>query len=208
MISAAQLWAPVEIALNHYLSLDPSSRERLAPLAGKTIGLEVRGIPGQVLLRVGDGVVNVLSRSEQAADSTIRASLFTWFRLGLSRDASASAAMGEVDLGGDVHTARRFQKFWYGVDIDWEEQLSRVLGDVAAHQVGRLARSAGTWLKQVNATLQQDTAEYLQEEARQLAIPAQVELFLSDVDRLRHDVDRLAVRVKRLNAKLNPADSE
>lgn len=203
MTALAQMWAPVEIALNQYLSLDPSSGARLAPLSGKIIALELRGVPGRILLRVGDGAIHMLGQSMQAPDCIIRASLVTWFRLGLTKNVDSASVMGEVDLEGDIHIARRFQKFWYGLEIDWEEHLSRLVGDVAAHQVGRLARGASQWLRQVSDTLQRDTAEYLQEESRQLAVPAQMSQFLSDVDELRHDVDRLRARVQRLVAHLD-----
>lgn len=207
MISLAQLWAPVEIALNNYLALDPSSGAKLAPVRGKIIALELRGVAGRVLLRVGDGAIHVIGQTAHEPDCTIRASLFTWFRLGLSKNVNSTAVMGDVDLDGDVHTARRFQKFWYSVDIDWEEHLSRVVGDVAAHQIGRLARVAGGWLRQTGNSLQQDAVEYLQEESRQLAVPAQVNQFLSDVDQLRHDVDRLRVRVQRLQVAVDAKGS-
>lgn len=200
----AQGWAPLEVVLNRYLSLDPGSRARLAPLAGKTVGLSLRGMPGEVILRVGDGAIHVLGQMDGDPDCMIRAPLLTWFRLGLSRDSNSPLAAGDIDIEGDLHAAQRFQKFWQQLDIDWEEHVSHLVGDVAAHQLGILVRRGGSWLKQVGETVQQDSVEYLQEESQQLPIPGQVTEFLADIDRLRHDVDRLRARIQRLGKRVEP----
>lgn len=204
----AQGWAPLEVALNRYLALDPESRARLTPLVGKTVGLSLRGMPGEVMLRISDGAIHVLGQMDGDPDCTIRAPLFTWFRLGLSRDSSLPLAAGEIDIEGDIHTARRFQKFWQQLDIDWEEHVAHLAGDVVAHQLGSVVRRGGSWLKQVGETVQQDSVEYLQEESQQLPIPGQVAEFLADIDRLRHDVDRLRARVQRLSRQIeSPSDA-
>ena len=84
------------------------------------------------------------------------------------------------------------------MDIDWEEQLSKLTGDVIAHQLGNGARRIGTLLKHGRRTLQQDIGEYLQEELRVLPSRIETENFSSDVTRLSIDADRLAARIRRL----------
>ena len=86
------------------------------------------------------------------------------------------------------------------LDIDWEEQLSRLTGDVVAHQLGNLARRGRHVLRHGLNTLEQDIGEYLQEELRVLPTRIETENFSSDVTRISMDVERLAARVKRLQA--------
>ena len=87
-----------------------------------------------------------------------------------------------------------------GIDIDWEEHLSRVTGDVLAHQVGNVARGMLEWGRNTLDTVSRDVAEYLHEESRDLPTRGEVDEFLARIDTLRLDVDRLEARVQRLQA--------
>ena len=81
--------------------------------------------------------------------------------------------------------------------------LSKLVGDVAAHQIGRFQRGVRDWGRQTGETLLRDGAEYLQQEAQALPPRHAVEQFLSAVDVLREDADRLAARVDRLRRRLS-----
>ena len=112
--------------------------------------------------------------------------------------AAPALFQGAVKIDGDTETGQAFQDLLADVDWDWEEQLSRVTGDVIAHQTGKLAKQAKQLLSDSRDTLAQDCSEYLQEEAQWLPTQIEVDYFLADVDRLRDDVARLEARVKRL----------
>jgi ubiquinone biosynthesis protein UbiJ len=81
---------------------------------------------------------------------------------------------------------------------DFEEGLSRVVGDVAAHQVGRVLRGVADWGEQAGHTLAQNVKEYLQEETRDLVPRAELEAFNSDVTALERSVDELEARILKL----------
>ena len=49
---------------------------------------------------------------------------------------------GNVRIDGDTSIAHRFSDALGGLDIDWEEQLSQLTGDIAAHEIGRGVRAA------------------------------------------------------------------
>ena len=86
-----------------------------------------------------------------------------------------------------------------------EEELSRLLGDVPAHQLGGLARSALGWLRRGVRTSADNLAEYLAHERRDLVPRAEAQGFLHDVDTLREDADRLEARVNALAMRGRPA---
>jgi ubiquinone biosynthesis protein UbiJ len=81
---------------------------------------------------------------------------------------------------------------------DIEEELSRLIGDVAAHQVGKLARGALSFGKGLGDTFAQNVAEYLQEESRDAVTRIEVDEFVSAVDKLRDDVERAEARMNRI----------
>jgi ubiquinone biosynthesis protein UbiJ len=105
---------------------------------------------------------------------------------------------GEVDLTGDAATAQRFQKLLGYVKPDVEEELSRVVGDVAAHRLAELGRGVRNWARAARSTLGNNVREYLQEESRDLPTRYEVDRFSSELGVLRDDVERLAARLRRL----------
>jgi ubiquinone biosynthesis protein UbiJ len=105
---------------------------------------------------------------------------------------------GDLEISGDVELGRRFQRTMEDLEIDWEERLARIVGDVAAHELGNLLRGARAWQARSLHSLGEDLSEYLQEEARVLASRNRVEAFLREVDRVCTDADRLEARLRRL----------
>jgi ubiquinone biosynthesis protein UbiJ len=105
---------------------------------------------------------------------------------------------GDVDLTGDAATAQRFQKLLGYAKPDVEEELSRVVGDVAAHRLAELGRGVRNWARAASTTMGNNVREYLQEESRDLPTRYEVDRFSSDLGVLRDDVERLAARLRRL----------
>jgi ubiquinone biosynthesis protein UbiJ len=196
----AMLASNLESAFNRYLTLDPDAGTRLQPLDGRTIALELRGFDLVVYLRVAAGRVSVLPEPDPdpEADTTLRGTPLGFARLGLGGDSSATLFSGDVSISGDVETGQAFKAILDELNIDWEEQLAGITGDMVAHQLGNAARSAGNWLHQVRSTLEQDLGEYLQEELRVVPTRIETENFIGDVDRLRMDLERLEARIRRL----------
>jgi ubiquinone biosynthesis protein UbiJ len=105
---------------------------------------------------------------------------------------------GAVEIRGDTDIARKYRELARLLMPDPEEELSLVIGDVPAHQLGRLARSVYGWSRQASATAVRNVAEYLAHERADLVPRAEADQFTSGVERLREDVDRLEARINLL----------
>jgi ubiquinone biosynthesis protein UbiJ len=194
----AMLASNLESAFNRYLAMDPDAGARLQPLDGRTIALELRGFDLVVCLRVAAGRVSVLPEPDTEADTTLRGTPLGFARLGLGGDSTTTLFSGDVSISGDVEAGQAFKAVLDELDIDWEEQLAGITGDMVAHQLGNAARSAVNWLRQGRTSLEQDLGEYLQEELRVVPTRIEIENFIADVDRLRMDLERLEARIRRL----------
>ncbi len=182
---------------NGLLKLDPEARERLRPLAGHVLAVELDGI--DLPLRVAfseEGIA--VADPDAAADVTVRARPAALLTLALS---GGQKGAGAVEFRGDVAVVHGIRQLVSSLEIDWEEQLSRFTGDVVAHQLGRMARAGLAWLSQARTTFEQNAAEYLTEESRALPAEAEVSAFLAEVDRLRQDADRLQARIALLEKR-------
>ena len=190
----------LEAVINRYLRLDPDSGKRLAGLAGRCINVHLEGLDVDLYIHPDAHGIQLKDCIDGEADTTLRGTPLALARLGLGSNAEKSLFSGDVVINGDVETGQAFKAILDELDIDWEEQLSHLTGDIVAHQVGNLARRGRRALHHGLNTLEQDIGEYLQEELRVLPTRIETENFSSDVTRTSMDVERLAARVKRLQS--------
>ncbi len=188
----------LENIVDRVLRLDPDTLARLSEFDGKCIGVHLAGAERDLefFLFPSAAGVRVRATYDIAPDVTIRGSVPVFTRLMFG--GSPTTRAGELHISGDVELGQRFQRVLKSIDIDWEERGARVVGDVAAHQLGRMARELRTWARASRGYLEQDVREYLQEESRLLARREAVDGFLRAVDTLRADTDRMEQRLARL----------
>jgi ubiquinone biosynthesis protein UbiJ len=194
----ASLLAGLEAALNRYLCLDPDAMARMAALQPRSIAIELTPLQLTLYMVPGENGVELRSHLETGPDTVLRGTPLGLAQLGLGSQSGKTLFSGSVTIEGDVETGQAFKAILDEMEIDWEEQLSRLTGDVIAHQMGNTARSAAGILKQGRRTLERDIGEYLQEELRVLPTRIETENFSADVARLGMDTDRLAARIRRL----------
>lgn len=195
--------ALLEGVVNRYIALDPEGAARLARLHGRIILIEILGLRSRIYVIPGADGVQLFGDYAGDPDCTLTGTPLSLARMGVTRRKEESLFAGEVRVAGDTHLAQAFGDLLSGLEVDWEEQLSRLVGDALAHQVGNRVRSFLNWGRQAGNTLSADLGEYLQEEARLLPGRFEVMAFLSDVDHLRDDVERVAARVERLSRMLD-----
>jgi ubiquinone biosynthesis protein UbiJ len=85
------------------------------------------------------------------------------------------------------------------MQIDWEEHLSRLVGDIAAHRLVSVFNEVINWSASATSNLTDDVSEYLQEESRDVVSGPEMDIFFQQVDRLRDDTERLLARTDRLS---------
>ena len=191
---------PLSSAVSAFLRLDPETLARLGELQGRVVRLVFLDLGVSLYLLPTEAGLLLRDHHEGEADVTLSGNLPAFARLGLGAQPGLFFS-GTLAIDGDVELGQRFQDVLQGVTIDWEEQLSRVLGDVAAHSIGNLVRDARAWQQRTLSTIGQDLTEYLQEERRDLPPRHRVDDYMREVDELRADCDRLARRVARLQRK-------
>jgi len=187
---------PVIRLVNRQLQAKTPARELCAELKGRVIAIRVSNTALALYFRVGLDALEVESFADDP-DVVISGSLLSLARLA-GPSADATIRDGSIKLSGDAETAQAFQKLLAYGKPDIEEELSGVLGDVAAHGLGDIARNVGRWAENTHATVQQNIQEYLQEERRSLPSRYEVEAFRDQAETLRDDVDRFAARIRRL----------
>ncbi|MDH5300759.1 MAG: SCP2 sterol-binding domain-containing protein [Gammaproteobacteria bacterium] len=200
-----RLPAPVlmsmEMAFNRVLRMDPESLEAFDGLSGKVIVIDAIGTGLILYLMPALDGVRLADHYDGQVDATIRGGLFSLLHTAMTHERDRVLS-GDVKIEGDVRLGQRVQHILKNMELDWEEPLSRVVGDVAAHQLGRAAQDAFSFFSRTVQGLLRDSAEYVTEERRD--VPSKVELddYYNRVDEVRAHVDRVAARIMRLQTQL------
>lgn len=190
----------LETAMNNYLQLDPELLPKLKPLEGKILAVLLNEVDITLYFSPSAHGISVYSSISTEPDATLSGSVINLLRLGLTRGSDANRKLFAHDLHvkGDTEFGFEFKRIIDSMEIDWEEHLSRIVGDVVAHNLGEFTRGLQATGAQVKSSMQRNVSEFIQEEA-QLSPPREaVEDFYSDIAVLRDDVDRLEARLHRL----------
>ena len=191
----------LEWALNRALAADPEVREELEELGGVRVRIAVPPLLRAIDLTFVGSRIEV-GRPQDAGDGydvdvALAGSVPALAAFLLRGNAPDSLPPG-ISIKGDLALAARLARLARRYRFDWEENLSRYLGDAGAHETARLVRGAGRFGLSVADLLARDVAEYLSEESGLVASEAALARFCAAVDELRDDVERLEARIAGL----------
>ncbi|MBI3526192.1 MAG: hypothetical protein HY066_17005 [Betaproteobacteria bacterium] len=184
------------IALNHLLQGATWARARLAPFAGRAARLSLP--PFRLDFAVtADGTLTTLTTvGKEIPDVEIALPADTPLLLFQGSEAVARATR----ISGSAEFADALGFVLRELRWDFEEDLSKPLGDIAAHRIAAQLKAFGAWHRQAARNLAENFTEYLTEEQPLLAKSAAVKAFPGKVQQLHADLAQLEQRVARLGA--------
>lgn len=195
----------LESAVNNSLAFDPATQQALMALDGKVLQLACT-MPSQsvYVLFVGNHI-ELWSLFESVPDTTLTGSPSTFLALWQSRSKTTALTDSGVSLSGDSTLLQQLQSLSATLDIDWEALVAEHTGDVIAHQLGRAARSAGSWLQGARREAERLMSEFLQFESHTVPGRHEVQGFCREVDDMQLRMDRLqaGIDVLRKNGKVS-----
>jgi ubiquinone biosynthesis protein UbiJ len=194
------LIAAAEALLNRLLALDPEGAAALAKVQGRVLRLELSGLGLHLHLVPEREALRLFGDYATEPDCNVRATPAALLRMAIAEHREDAVFGGSVAIEGDNALAQTLGDVLKGLDIDWEAQLAKLVGDPLARRIGDQARAGSHWSQRSARVLTSDLREYLIEEGRLLPSETAMQAFLDGVDRLRDDVERLEARIKRLSA--------
>ena len=177
--------------LNRLLEAEDWARQRLAPFAGRTVELRAPPLPALRFRILERGTVEA-GGAEPDLSMTFKPEMLVALARGEEHALRAVEVHGDAKLAAEVLVLARHLRW------DAEEDLARVIGDVAAHRVARAGRAFAAWHLDAAQRLAAALADYASEEQRILARRGELDALGESVAHLRDALARLDKRIERL----------
>jgi ubiquinone biosynthesis protein UbiJ len=183
--------------IQHLLAQNEWAAPMLQPFASKAVQLNFVLLKTSLVILENGSLA--IAGETNVPDATITIPPSLLLRL-MANDESAKL---QIKVDGDTHLATALAKVLSHVRWDYEDDLSKLTGDVSANKIGEFTRQSVSSVKDTAINLAEMLSEYWQEEKPLLAKKRHVEQFNAEVDTLRADVERLEKRLNKLTKKLN-----
>lgn len=200
----AMITSKLSQAINKYLQLDPTSTIRLNKLAGKIIAIELKPFGYTFYCHFSDQGVQINDTALSEVNTQISGTPIQFVNVMLDKTNRKQFFTDDVNMTGDAEVGQQVIQLFDELEIDWEEYLAKLIGDIPAFNISKFVNRIGNWLQSSNQSLRENVNEYIHEEANWLPTREALQDFYRDIDQLRLDADRLEARLTQL---LNRAKS-
>lgn len=186
-------------SLNHLLAQESWANGLLRKHSGKTVRFDLPIT--KITLLVGEDGYLQQPESEDVEPNVvlnIGPDVFTAY---LSD--GKEAASRHVKMTGDVDFAQAIAQLTSQLRWEYEEDLSKLVGDSMAHAIVKAGKRAAAFGKTAVSDLTQSIVEFLVHEKPTLVAQEAMSDFKTSVKELRDDVERLEKRIERLAERIS-----
>jgi len=189
----------VEIGSNQLLRMDGDVLNHCEKISGCCIAIHLKDIDKTLYCQPGSWGINLsLEKPNKDIDATISGRVMALVNLSLQQEKIATSIKERVEITGNAQVAQQFQKILSELDIDWEEQIAQITGDVLAVKITRTANSVHNWLKNSLESFVLNSRDYVQHEVPMTPTVFEFSEFKQNVSTIRDDVERLEAKLNFL----------
>ena len=193
MILAQQLVHSVlEPATNKVLQYDPQAKMKLAKLEGNSFAVSLTDLSIQVVLSVTSGEIRFSSHIETPS-CYIKTSSNYLKQLSDASQLTKLIKQDQLILEGDLNIAQSFSSLFLDNDINWQQMLSRYVGDGMAYRIHH-------GLLQLQKIVQQKLADFDLTVQSALVDEIKVTPSIYEVEEYINQVDDIHARTEQLSA--------
>ena len=205
LMFAQTLSAVLETLINQFLRYNLHGTRALKPLSEKTLTVKLAELPFPLSFLVSNEKIHVTTNDEHS-DCCLITSISTLVELKKEQQLTDLIKNNKLDIQGDLKVAQRFADIAQTLDIDWQSELAKRIGDIPTYKMGLLGRQLLNKLSFAAKQIPADASEWLVHEKRLVITAAELSYFSRDVERteqqtddLNHRIDQLINRISKLS---------
>ena len=197
LMFAQALSALLETVINQFLRYNLHGTRALKPLSGKTLTVKLAELPFPLSFTISHEKVHVTT-SDEHNDCCIITSISTLIELNKEQQLTDLIKNDKLDIQGDLKVAQRFSEIAQTLDIDWQSELAKRIGDIPAYKLGELGRQLIKKLNFASQQIQADASEWLVHEKRLMVTASEISYFRDDVEHLEQQAHVLSQKIEQL----------
>ncbi len=194
---AQALSAVLETLINQFLKYNLSGTQALKPLSEKTLTVKLSELPFALSFSVSDEKIHVTTNDEHS-DCCIITSIKTLVELKKQQQLTDLIKNDKLDIQGDLKVAQHFANIAETLDIDWQSELAKRIGDIPTYKLGQIGQNILKKLNFAAKQIQADASEWLVHEKRLLVTATEITSFNLDVAQAEQQVSALSQRIDAL----------
>ena len=202
LMFAQALSAMLEKLIEQFLRYNLHGTRALKPLSEKTLTVKLGELPFPLSFTVNNEKIHV-STSEAHYDCCLVTSVSTLIELQKEQQLTDLIRNDKLDIQGDLKVAQRFADIAQSLDIDWQSELAKRIGDIPAYKLGQLGRKIVDKLNFASQQIQADASEWLVHEKRLIVTSTELSSFSHDVDVIEQQLPKLSQRIENLINRFN-----
>ena len=198
---------PVEQILNQLLQRDKYIAAQLTVFSGKVMEVQIHAPKMHITLLFDKERIQLssldcvtLGLKPDASISGSASALWSLLQFDSTRRPLVNSG---ISTSGDSALIQDLYNTLRDLDIDWQDYLAPVLGDIITNELGELSLQAKQWSDEAGKKLRRNVRDYLLEEVRIIPQRDELDRFSSNLDSLRLAIDRAAARALHLQHRLD-----
>lgn len=191
----------LEKIINKALALSLNGTQSLNSLEQKFLVVNLAEIGFPLSFMVHNGLVMVTSLNENC-DCTIDTSIKTLVALKKQQQLTELIKQNKLDIVGDIKIAQQFSQVAETLNIDWQSELAKYIGDIPTYKFSQLGKKLAQKLNFASTQIQADSTEWLVHEKRLVVTKSQVAAFNLQVSELEVLTENFSERIIALESTI------
>ena len=198
---------PVEDLLNRVLAKDSYLQSRLKTFLGKSLQIAVHPPGTTVTVLFEQDRIRLLSSPAELLDieitASIRGNVSELLPLLIEKPDRRPLSNPAITITGDINFIQDIYASLHNLDIDWEDYLAPMLGNLITNELSQFGKDLQDWTQQVSSNMKRNVDEYLKEEERIFPKKEQLKDFSEELERLKLKIDRVKAKFNVLYERLD-----
>ena len=197
------LTSTIELIANQAISMGNHSSSALTKLEQKSFGIALEELKATLCFILCDKKILVTSPDNEEFDCKISTSISTIAQLKNTQELTQLIKDNKLDISGDVKIAQHYASLFESLNIDWQSELEKHIGDIATYKLVQLTKHVSNKIKFAERQISSDASEWLVHEKKLVATEFELTQFQQQVENVSKQMttaeSTLSALFKRLN---------
>jgi len=197
----------LEKTINKALSLNIHGNSALTNLSEQRLTMVLEELSFPLTFSVYQQQILITSTNNHDDENTkkqctIKTSIGTLKELQKTQQLTELIKQDKLDIYGDIKVAQQFASIAQTLEIDWQSELAKHIGDFATYKLTRIGKALAEKFSFFKKQVQADSNEYIVHEQKLVVTKHQLDEFNQAVSQVSEQTDKLVQRLAAIKSSI------